>query len=102
MRTPVTSPPSRVMLGSVTRDLLPSGSQFRPAAPPAFGSAAFEADLNEVLQFAQNRTAEQIALAKAWDYSAGTTTAVGYWSKAAADYIAAKGMDELAATRVFR
>ena len=99
--TPVTSPPSGVMLGSVTPYFLTSGSQFRPAAPPAYGSAAFEADLNEVLQFGQNRTNEQIALAKAWDYSAGTTTAVGYWSKAAAEHIAQKGMDELDATRVF-
>jgi membrane-associated phospholipid phosphatase len=100
MWTPVTSPPAGVMLGSVTPYFLTSGAQFRPA-PPATGSAAFETDLNEVLQFAQNRTAEQIALAKAWDYSAGTTTAVGYWSKAARDYIAQKGMDELTAARVF-
>jgi hypothetical protein len=98
---PVTNPPAGIMLGNVTPYFLTSGSQFRPAAPPAFGSAAFEADLNEVLQFTQNRTADQLALAKTWDYSAGTTTPVGYWNKMALDYIAEKNLDELAATRVF-
>jgi hypothetical protein len=97
--TPVTNPPSGVTLGNATPYFLSSGAQFRPA-PPAFGSPAFNADLNEVLQFARNRTAEQTALAKQWDYAAGTTTAVGYWNKAATTYIAEKKLDDLAATRV--
>ena len=97
--TPVTNPPAGILLGSVTPYFLTSGSQFRPTAP-AYGSAAFNTDLNEVVQFAKNRTAEQIAMAKQWDYAAGTTTAVGYWNKAAVDYIAGTDMDELEATRV--
>jgi hypothetical protein len=98
---PVTLPPAGGTLGSVTPYLLQSGSQFRPAAPPAFGSAAFNTDLNEVVQFSKNRTPAQLDLAKSWDYSAGTTTAVGYWNKAAAEYVAAKQLDELSAARVF-
>jgi hypothetical protein len=100
MWTPVTNPPSGVTLGSAVPYFLTSGSQLRPAAPPTFGSAAFNTDLNEVVQFTLNRTAEQLALAKSWDYAPGTTTPVGYWNKAAQDYIMQKGMDELAATRV--
>lgn len=100
MWTPVSSPPSGVTLGGATPYFLKSGNQFRPAAPPAFGTAAFTTDLNEVLQFSQNRTADQLALAKQWDYATGTTTPVGYWNNVAVGYIAQKGMDELAATRV--
>ena len=99
MWTPVSNPPAGVTLGSATPWFLASGSQFRPA-PPAYGSAAFNADLNEVLQYAQNRTAEQLALAKQWDYSAGTTTPVGYWNKTALTYITDQKLDELAATHV--
>ncbi len=98
--TPVTNPPAGIMLGGVTPYFLTSSSQFRPAAP-AYGSAAFNTDLNEVLQLTLNRTPDQLALAKLWDYSAGTTTPVGYWNKTAADYIAQKGLDELAAAEVF-
>jgi hypothetical protein len=98
---PVTTPPSGITLGSVTPYFLQSGAQFRPATPPAFGSGAFNADLNEVLQFSKNRTPAQIELAKSWDYSAGTTTAVGYWNKTASQYVADKRLDDLQAAQVF-
>lgn len=98
--TPVTNPPAGVTLGGATPYFLTSGSQFRPAPPPAFGSAAFNADLNEVVQFTLTRTPDQLALARSWDYAAGTTTPVGYWNKTAVELIAAKGMDEKEATRV--
>jgi membrane-associated phospholipid phosphatase len=98
--SPVTTPPAGVTLGSVTPYYLQSGSQFRPAAPPAFGSAAFNADLNEVVQFTKNRTAEQLAIARGWDYAAGTTTPVGYWNKTALEMVAQFGLDDLSATRV--
>lgn len=100
MWVPVTSPPAGATLGSVTPWFLQSGSQFRPAPPPAYGSAAFNADLNEVVQFTKNRTADQLALARGWDYAAGTTTPVGYWNKTALDIIASKQLDDLEATRV--
>ena len=98
---PVSNPPAGVMLGSVTPYFLQSGSQFRPAPPPAFGSAAFNADLNEVVQFARNRTQAQLDLARAWDYSAGTTTPVGYWYKTAMQYVRASQLDDVAASRIF-
>jgi hypothetical protein len=100
MWVPVSMPPAGVMLGGVTPYVLQSGSQFRPA-PPAFGSAAFNADLNEVLQIAASRTQAQIDVAKSWDYSAGTTTPVGYWNRKALDFVVEKQLDEFEATRVF-
>lgn len=46
---------------------LSTGSEFRPAPPPAFGSAEFLAALAEVRQIADTRTSEQIAIANFWN-----------------------------------
>jgi membrane-associated phospholipid phosphatase len=46
---------------------LTSASQIRPAPPPTFGSAEFNAALAEVVQIATNRTAEQLAIANYWN-----------------------------------
>jgi hypothetical protein len=53
-------------LGEMRPFFLTSGSQFRPAAPPAFGSAEFLAALAEVRQVSDTRTPEQDASAKFW------------------------------------
>jgi len=45
---------------------LTSPSQIRPAAPPAFGSPAFNAALAEVRAISDTRTAEQLAIAQFW------------------------------------
>ena len=46
---------------------LASADEFRPGAPPAFGSAQFTAALAEVRQIADTRTAEQLAIATYWN-----------------------------------
>ncbi|HET9481928.1 MAG TPA: vanadium-dependent haloperoxidase [Candidatus Polarisedimenticolia bacterium] len=53
-------------LGEMRTFFLTSGSQFRPPAPPAFGSAEFIAALAEVRQISDTRTPEQDASAKFW------------------------------------
>ena len=45
---------------------LASANQFRPAPPPAFGSAEFTAALEEVRTVARTRTAEQVRIAQRW------------------------------------
>jgi len=45
---------------------LKSGDQFRPAPPPAFGSAEFDAALAETRAFTDNATPAQIELARTW------------------------------------
>jgi len=99
--TPEALPPAGGTLGSVTPYYLTSGSQFRPAPPPAFGSAAFNAGLNEVITFTVNRTPAQLAIARLWDYAAGTPTPVGYWNGKAAELVQANDLGDLEATRVF-
>ena len=94
-------PPAGATMGGVTPYLLTSGQQFRPPPPPAFGSPAFLADLNEVSAFATNRTPAQQANALYWNFPTGTFTPVGYWNVVAAEYVAANSLDERAATRAF-
>jgi membrane-associated phospholipid phosphatase len=94
-------PPGGANLGGVTPYLVNSTSQFRSAPPPAFGSPAFEADLNEVLTIAQNRTPQQVAIALFWASAGGGSTPFGYSSQLAADFIAEAGVSERAATHVF-
>jgi hypothetical protein len=46
---------------------LTSGNEFPPAAPPAFGSPAFESALQEVADIAASRTQEQVDIANYWN-----------------------------------
>lgn len=94
-------PPAGATLGGVTPYFLTSGDQFRPAPPPAFGSAAYLADLGEIRGLSDNRSPEQLALALYWNFPTGTFTPLGYWDLVASNYIAANGLDERAATRTF-
>ena len=64
--------------------MLLHGSQFRPPPPPAFGSPEFLAGLAEVRQISDTRTPGQDALAKYWNFPAGTYTPPGYWNEEAA------------------
>lgn len=94
-------PPAGATLGGVTPYFLTSGDQFRPAAPPAFGSGAFVADLNEIGAMAANRTPSQVANAVYWNFPTGTFTPPGYWNLVASNYVEAYSLDERAATRAF-
>jgi membrane-associated phospholipid phosphatase len=94
-------PPAGATLGGVTPYFLASGDQFRPAPPPAFGSAAYLTDLHEIRTISDNRTQQQLASALFWNFPTGTFTPPGYWDLVASNYIVANGLDERAATRAF-
>jgi membrane-associated phospholipid phosphatase len=97
-----TGTPAFAHLGAVTPYLVLSTSQFRPVPHVAYGSAAFNTALAEVLTTAQNRTPEQIAIAQFWATQAGAGAALpGHFNKLASDYIDETNLDERAATRVF-
>src|SRR5690606_35052137 len=72
--TPPT-PPALPMLGQMEPFLMATGSQFRSAPPPAFGSPAFAEALGEVRQIALTRTAAQDSIAKFWAMGTGTLIA---------------------------
>jgi len=75
---PVTTPgtyttttvPIGAQWGSVTPWVIESGSQFRPAPPPALSSAEWAADYNEIKEIgakkSARRTSEQTEIARFW------------------------------------
>ena len=63
----------------ITPWFLTSASQFRPGAPPAFGSADFNTALAEIRQISDTRTTTQTQIAAFWALNAGTPTAAGFW-----------------------
>ena len=58
--------PMGASMGKARTWVLDSTSQFRPAPPPAFGSPAFEAALEEVRRVARERTPEHTKIAQKW------------------------------------
>ena len=94
-------PPAGPLFGTVTPYVMTLGSQFRPPPPPAFGSPAFLADLNEIKVLSANRTPEQLAIARFWNFPTGTFTPPGYWNELASSYIQEYRLNEHGAARVF-
>ncbi len=98
-----TTPPT-IAGGSLPTSLpwfLTSQSQFRSAPPPAFGSAAFLADLAEIRHISDTRTADQTAIAAFWALNAGTPTAAGFWIHVGTDAINERGLSEREATHLY-
>jgi hypothetical protein len=85
--------------GGVTPFMLSSGSQFRPDAPPALGSAEYAAAYNEVKEIgaigSATRTADQTASALFWDVSNGLT-----WIRIGVDVVADDGKSPLENARI--
>jgi hypothetical protein len=94
------APPLGPLFGKAKPFLLRSGDQFRPPAPPAFGSAEFVAALAEVRRVADARTPQQDSLARFWALPAGTYTAPGYWNDEATRLTTRHQMRERDATHL--
>ena len=81
--------------GSVTPFALASGSQFRPAAPPALDSAAYASALDEVRSLggatSTARTADQTQQVHFWADGGGSPTPPGHWNQIATQVAAAQG-----------
>lgn len=97
---PAPAKPLSPLWGSVRPWLMTSGSQFRPAPPPAFGSAAFLTQLAEVRQFTDNRTAEQLRIAQYWGAVVATSGPAGLWSTSALALAAKGNLDERGTARL--
>ncbi|MGZ3333055.1 MAG: phosphatase PAP2 family protein [Gemmatimonadaceae bacterium] len=87
----------------ITPWFLTSGSQFRSAPHPAFGSPAFNTALAEIRHISDTRTAEQTAIAAFWALNAGTPTAAGFWLSVPTDsgWVAAHNMSEREVTHMY-
>lgn len=98
---PPPAQPLSPLWGQVRPWLLTSCDQFRPAAPPAFGSPEFLAALAEVRQATDARTPAQLAVAQFWQSGSGPGGPMGYFSAVATTLAAARHLDEAHAARVF-
>lgn len=93
------APAAATQWGGVTPFMLNTGSQFRPAAPPALDSAAYLAAYDEVKDIGSatsaTRTADQTDSALFWDTSNGVT-----WTRIGLDALADDGKSTLENARV--
>jgi hypothetical protein len=92
-------PPVLPMLGRMKPFFMTSGAEFRPGAPPAFGSEEYKAALVEIRTFSDTRTLAQDSIAKFWAMATGTLVA-GYWNEVATALIAKYHLSEVRATHV--
>jgi PAP2 superfamily protein len=94
-------PPLEPLAGTWRTWNLRSGSQFRPAAPPALGSEQFLQELREVYAVGLSLTAEQAAVASFWADGAGTATPAGHWNAIALELLDEVGFGTRRSARVF-
>ena len=87
------APPLEPLTGTWRPWNLTSGSQFRPGPQPAFGSAEYAREVQEVYDVSLHLTAEQRAIALFWADGAGTVTPPGHWSQIALDLLRAHRLD---------
>ena len=91
-------PPQLPLLGQMRPFFMESGDQFRPPPPPAFGSPAFVAALEEVRRTSDHRTPDQLRIAEYWALTTGSLGA-GFWNEEATKRIARDHLDERRAAR---
>ena len=94
------APPLLPLLGQMRPFFMTSGDQFRPDAPPAFGSAEYLAALAEVRSFSDNLTPAQLAIAQYWAGTTGSLVA-GFWNAEIADLVVSHRLNELRAAHAF-
>jgi membrane-associated phospholipid phosphatase len=96
------TPPGRVetpfapLAGAQQTWIMTSGDQFRPAAPPEYGSAAWESELAMVLALAANRSFEQERAAIWWGTNSPAALVNG-WTR---ELILRDGLDLPHAARI--
>ncbi len=84
--------PAFATQGSWKTWVLTSGSQFRPAPPPAYDSAQMATDMAEVKSF--ERTPASNALAMFWEFGAGGRRIYWFWNDVASRSILEAGWND--------
>jgi membrane-associated phospholipid phosphatase len=99
------APPQDPQWGAMTPFVMTKPSQFRPAGPPALGSAAFREAAASVaaLGAAQSadRTAAQTDIARFWSDGAGTYGPAGHWNAITASLVPSAGLSLEAEAELF-
>ncbi len=68
-----------------------SATDFRAPDPPAYASPEFQAALREVRQVTDLRSAEQLLLARYWDFGVGAISVPGTWDEFGIDLMTQTG-----------
>src|SRR5262249_7061136 len=102
---PAFAPAVAPQWGQVIPFCIPSGSAFRPPAPPDLTSAEYTAAFEEVKSLgaagSTTRTAEQSDIARFWYGTAGTFTSPGYWNQIAREVAVQRGDSMVQNARLF-
>ncbi len=95
---PTYAQPTNLQFAKVTPFVISSPSEFRPAAPPAVGSATYDEALTQVASLGRSnsttRTRQQTAAAQFWNDGVGSFTNPGHWN-AIAETVAVSRKDSL-------
>jgi PAP2 superfamily len=83
--------PIEPMMGTWRTWVLRSGSQFRPAPPPAYDSEQTKADLAEIKEFP--RTAKSNDAAMFWQFAVAGTRGYYWWHEQVGGQLALHGLD---------
>ncbi|HEY2415707.1 MAG TPA: dockerin type I domain-containing protein [Pirellulaceae bacterium] len=98
-------PPLLPQWPSVTPFAMTSGSEFRPAPPPALDSAEYAAAVDQVQRLggytSTERTDDQTDIALFWADGGGTYTPPGHWNQIAADVALAQHTSLMQNARLF-
>jgi membrane-associated phospholipid phosphatase len=94
------TPPVLAGWGSVTTWVLPTGSSVRPAAPPPYGLALWNAQRDDVLNVNLTLTTERKAIATFWADGGGTVTPPGHWCQIAVDEGFSRGLNDCRMARM--
>jgi membrane-associated phospholipid phosphatase len=97
---PAFAAPLEVLAGTWRTWNVGSGSQFRPPAPPRFGSPAYVREVAEVYAVSRSLTEEQKQIADYWADGPGSVTPPGHWNQIALELIRAYSLPTRAAARV--
>lgn len=89
-------PPLGIAARTARGWLIDSASQFRPGPPPAYGSPAWQAAMEEVRRVARERSPEQVTIAQKWNIADPSAP----WNETAAAAIRRHKLSDADAARV--
>lgn len=80
---------------------VPDVALVRPVAPPAIGSAEFNAAAKELQDHQNNMTEEKRKIANWWQDGLGTYTPPGHWNRFAKDFMIKYKVNPIRSARIF-
>jgi PAP2 superfamily len=101
VNAPAPAQPVSPLWGQTRPWLLTSGDQFRPAAPPAFGSPAFQVAVAETRQLTDGRTPEQLIVAQYWQFASGPGGPMGHFTEVLTQLASQQQLTEEETARAF-